>query len=357
MADEKNQRTGHPGPTFPQLVFDLLLALPEDAKQSKEYEAVAKAIDDMGGSFEPCPPEASPEAEDPLTSSERAGMNPAAAGLCCAVRRGTGGGVVCDRPVHHTGDHCESGSTLGPWPAKPRPTHPTPACTRCGAPYDANGACSRKEQGCQGGRGEWPGPRTTNPELVGGMQASTGMHCYVCLQEILTETPYQVDAPGVRRHEGCARMDKPAPDDRVMTPAEMKAEIAELAFQLGAGLEKTEKDTNRPSYWRGFRDGSRIGSERASKLRACTDYASPPIQIQCTPDATDLENTLAIGRELVALRKVGETAEMVFNAWNEGRSHVNKMMNMGTAVQAWRRACSETARQDETRNTKERGSP
>lgn len=36
---------------------------------------------------------------------------------------------------------------------------PEPRCIRCGAPYDATGACSMRERGpCQGGRGEWPGP-------------------------------------------------------------------------------------------------------------------------------------------------------------------------------------------------------
>jgi len=38
--------------------------------------------------------------------------------------------------------------------------HPDPApaelrCVRCGSPYVAAGACSRRAEGCQGGRGEW----------------------------------------------------------------------------------------------------------------------------------------------------------------------------------------------------------
>ena len=33
-------------------------------------------------------------------------------------------------------------------------------CVRCGAPYGPTGACSRREQGCQGGRGENPGQRS-----------------------------------------------------------------------------------------------------------------------------------------------------------------------------------------------------
>lgn len=46
------------------------------------------------------------------------------------------------------------------------------------------------------------------------------------------------------------------------------ARIAELEGRCAvesAPIEKTVKDTGRPSYWRGFRDGCRIGAEREAK--------------------------------------------------------------------------------------------
>lgn len=74
-----------------------------------------------------------PMASDPLTPSERAGVNPDYRGICCAVRHGTGGGISCDKPLHHPGDHEESGSTCGPWPAENRPNE----ATSCGAVDEA----------------------------------------------------------------------------------------------------------------------------------------------------------------------------------------------------------------------------
>jgi hypothetical protein len=51
------------------------------------------------------------ENDDPLTPSERATVRPEARGICLAVRKGTGGGVQCELPLHHRGSHWGDGRT------------------------------------------------------------------------------------------------------------------------------------------------------------------------------------------------------------------------------------------------------
>lgn len=41
--------------------------------------------------------------------------------------------------------------------------------------------------------------------------------------------------------------------------------------------------------------------------------------------------------ELQALRKLAEKAYMVYRAWDEGRSYVNKMLYLGCAVRDWKK--------------------
>lgn len=82
-----------------------------------------------------------PEAEDPLTPSER----PPGLTQCCAVLRGTGGGIDCELEVHHRGPH-RSGDRS--WPASPRPTEALPEhCGHCRYEAESKGVYVCHEHG------------------------------------------------------------------------------------------------------------------------------------------------------------------------------------------------------------------
>lgn len=75
-----------------------------------------------------------------------------------------------------------------------------------------------------------------------------------------------------------------------------------------------------------------------------------PIQIQYTPDATDFENTLAIGRELEALRKVAAAAgahvDSIETLAKHGRASGDEIA-LVKAVKEWRCTANATSKKGE----------
>lgn len=89
----------------------------------RAVDAVRRRLDpERGGE----PPSVSDvQTADPLEPNERAVLSPETQGLCCAVRRGTGGGIICDLPMHHTGPHSDGAARS--WREEPRTSDAHPA--------------------------------------------------------------------------------------------------------------------------------------------------------------------------------------------------------------------------------------